>query len=77
MPKYYVCAQIFMFMCSLLCLCLDLHVYVLIAMFVLRSTCLCAHCHVYVQIYMFGCYALCFYSLLSLVIPFSCVLTLI
>jgi len=46
-----------MFMCSLLCLCLDLYAYVLLAMP------LCLDLHV-------GCYALCFLGLLSLAMPF-------
>ena len=76
--------------CFLPCLCLDLHVYVLLAMFMLRSTCLHAFCHVYAQIYMFmcflpclyldlhvGCYAQCLLQpFLSLVMLFSCVLPL-
>ena len=75
-----VYAQIYMSMCSLPCLCLDLQLYVLLAMFMLRSICLCALCHVcvqiyifvhsvpcsHVQIYMFGCYVMCSYSLFCL-----------
>ena len=75
-----VYAQIYMSMCSLPCLCLDLQLYVLLAMFMLRSICLCALCYVcvqiyifvhsvpcsHVQIYMFGCYVMCSYSLFCL-----------
>ena len=48
-----VYAQIYMPMCSLPCLYLDLHVYVFFVTFMLKSTCSQAHCHVYAQIYMF------------------------
>ena len=76
MSKFHIYAQMYMFMCFLPCLYLDLHVYVLFAMFLLISTYLCAFCHacaqiytfmcfcnVCIQIYMFGCYAQCFYSI--------------
>ena len=43
-------AQIYMFICSLPCLYLDLYVYVLLTMLMLRSICWCAPCHVCVQI---------------------------
>ena len=49
---YHVYAQIYLFPCFLLCLCLDLHVYLLFAMFVLRCTCLCTFWHVYALMYM-------------------------
>ena len=40
-----------MLRCFWLCLCLDLHVYMLLAILMLRSICWCALCHVCVQIY--------------------------
>ena len=58
----HVYAQIYMFMCSLPCLCLDLHVGVLLAMF------MCLNLHV-------GCHVL-LQPFLSLVISLSCVLAL-
>ena len=45
-----MCFQIYMPMCSLPCLCLDLHAYVFFAMFMLITTCLCVTFHVYAQI---------------------------
>ena len=45
-----MCFQIYMPMCSLPCLCLDLHAYVFFAMFMLITTCLCVTLHVYAQI---------------------------
>ena len=69
MPKYYVCAQIYMPRCFLLRLCLDSHVHLLLAMlcldlyvqlllaiFMPRSICLCALCHIYAQIYTLMCF---------------------
>ena len=49
----YVYAQIYMPMCSLSCLCLDIHAYVFFAIFMLRSMCLWASCHTYAQIHVF------------------------
>ena len=74
----HVLAQIQVFMCYVLCLCLNLLVYVFFAMLMVRSISLCAPCHVHVS--RSTCWLLChvllkpFYLLLS---PFSCVLALL
>ena len=53
MSKFHACAQIYMPMIFMPCLCLDLHAYAFYALFVLRSTCLCVLFHACAQIYMF------------------------
>ena len=55
MPKFGVCAQIYVPRRVLACSCLDLLVYVLHTMFVLRSISSGAPCHVFSQIYIFVC----------------------
>ena len=49
MPKFYVCDQIHVPMCFLLCSCLDLLVYVLLAMLMFIFISLCALCHVHMS----------------------------
>ena len=53
---FHVCAQIYMSMCFLLCLCIDVHVYVLFSMFMLRCSCLRTFFHVCTYIYMSMCF---------------------
>ena len=53
---FHVCAQIYMSMCFLLCLCIDVHVYVLFSMFMLRCLCLRTFFHVCTYIYMSMCF---------------------
>ena len=59
MSKFSTYAQIYMPMCSLPCLSLDLHAYVLFAMFLLRSTCQCLNLCPYAQIYVYICFVPC------------------
>ena len=85
----HVYAKIYMPMCSLPCLCLDLYAYVFFALFLLRSTCQCLYLWPYAQIYVFmcsmpclcaqiyvGCYAMCYFRPLFLNISLSCFLAL-
>ena len=75
MSKYYGYVSIYLFLCMLPCLSLDLHVSMLVSIFMLdlcfydpffmpmlRSMLLCALFHAYAWIYMFGCYAMCYCS---------------
>ena len=78
MSKFHVCAQIHMFLdslpfsclCSLPCLCLDLHAYVFFTMFLLRSTSLCLDLCVYVLCAMLVCLDLCWLLCHVLLQPF-------
>ena len=64
-------------MCSLPCLCLDLHAFVLLAMFMLRFTCFFSPCHACVLKAMLVAMPWASIALFPLDISLSCVLALI
>ena len=66
-----------MFLGSFSCLCLDPHVFRLLAMFMLRSMCLCALCHACVLGSMLVAMPCATLALLSLIVSLFCFLALL